>query len=122
MKKEYIRVIPRDFFNEAKLLKCLGLVAIAVLDNKNGLYSHLIFNHEGEPFDIRQWDHDGSLYVANAHINKVSGGHKIDLFSPYNSKENFPLMFQFGDSCDCVFADNGEFSTEFLAVAKAVAR
>ena len=35
MNTQYERVIPRDLFNEAKLLKCVGLLVLKIHDGEN---------------------------------------------------------------------------------------
>ena len=45
----YSRVIPRDFFNEAKLLKCMGLLALKVLDNMTPNGIKILIEESGAP-------------------------------------------------------------------------
>ncbi len=48
MSQEYTRVIPRDLFNEAKLLKCIGRLVLLIHD---GDHNNISFEHDGEPFE-----------------------------------------------------------------------
>ena len=48
----YRRKIPRDFFNEAKLLKCMGLLSVKVLDNKIPEGIDIEVNGDGDRFNI----------------------------------------------------------------------
>jgi hypothetical protein len=109
---DYTRVIPRDFFNEAKLLKGMGLLALKILDcqlpEKIGID---ITNEEGEPFDI-QLTEDGLLFVANYRVTV----NNVDVFvgSRYNSKSNFSLVAVV-DYCEyLIFEEDGKFSEEFI--------
>lgn len=108
----YYRVIPRDLFNEAKLLKCLGFLVLKIHD---GLID-LNFEHEDpeEGFKIVQDENSGALSCCNlTFYNKK--GEEVIVFSPYNSRGNFPLVFL--DSLEeenCVFDDEGNFSEWFL--------
>lgn len=58
----YIRVIPRDLFNEADLLKCLGKI---VLDIEDGKLPWLSYHHDGDAFNIVQNESNGAIYCAN---------------------------------------------------------
>lgn len=110
----YRRVIPRDLFNEAKLLKCLGKVALLIHDRYS---KHLQLIHDDSEFagfEIGQSRESGDLYCAN--LTLVSNGLEIPLFSHYNSREDWPLLCydpETGDTLD-VFDSNGNFSPEFL--------
>lgn len=107
----YERVIPRDFFNEAKLLKCMGVLALKILDGMTPVHIHI---HEpGTPFEIIQEESDGSLLISNYEV-KIKGRYYC-FSSPYNSKNNFPLTVTTYDQEDIkVFTEEGEFSKEFI--------
>lgn len=111
---DYVRVIPRDFFNEAKLLKCLGKLSLGILDNTNSISNHVDEIFDGESFAIRQTE-DGHIYVLNYTLFSKHDESDIELFSPLNSRKNYPLYFI---TCDeeqyYVFDDDGNFSSEFL--------
>lgn len=107
---KHIRVIPRDLFNEAKLLKCLGALIIAIEDRKvNGL--NLSIEFDGEAFDIRQNPNDASLSCVN--LRCYLDGEEIELFSPYNSKEDYPLMARFKGEEYYIFEGRGYFMPTF---------
>ena len=101
----YLRVIPRDFFNESKLLKCLGKLSIAILDNKTkGLKLREEFNNESFKVVL---DHAGYLYVENykVYLNKE----QLFLFTPYNSRSNYPLQALYKDEYYQVLDEYGKF-------------
>lgn len=112
----YIRVLPRDLFNEAKLLKCLGLLILKIEDNDTPLFSRLQYHHT-EHFIIGLMD-EGSLTCTNLTI-WVKG--KMSLFkTTYNSKENYPLFLQSEDFQDIrVFDEAGNWDQEFIDFCKA---
>lgn len=105
------RVIPRDFFNEAKLLKCLGRLSLLILENRvNEL--PLKEEFDGRAFSIIQNDADGSLSVENYKL--LLDGEKIELYLTYNSKENYPLMGRYRDEEYYLLSDkSGDFMPNF---------
>lgn len=109
----YRRVIPRDFFNEAKLLKCLGAFLI------EGERLGIRFSETGKPFDICQDNSDGSLYVSNytAWINGVP----LALFTSYNSKGNYPLYCGVMSQTVQALDDNGKLTPEMVSLGQELA-
>lgn len=111
----YFRVIPRDLFNEASLLKCYGRLYI-LLDRINS--SGATMSHDDMPFDVIQPDEDGSITVQNVKLF-VNRRH-FELWRPLNSREPWPLYAEDAHDPDCdpveVFTDGGEFTGEFLAL------
>lgn len=120
----YSRVIPRDLFNEANLLKCLGRLWIC-LDSRRDLPCQLGAiktdydpgDHTGEAFHIVMNEGDGSLSVANLpfHIR----GDLFTLSRPLNSRDPWPLYCESpnGETCLEVFDSDGNLSAEFLKFA-----
>lgn len=104
----YFRVIPRDLFNEAKLLKCLGQLALAI---HNGVRWPLRLEHESAEsgFQIEQDTTDGGLFCSNLIL--YCGTQFIELHTPLNSKSAYPLQF---DGVEPVFDRDGGFSDEFV--------
>lgn len=116
----YIRVIPRDLFNEANLLKCLGRLWIALDEAKCGHKAQFV-TEDVPMFDIRQNPDDGSTYVAN--IEFRIGGEKFTLYRPLNSREAWPLYTMREGDWDfepvAVFNDDGSLSDEMLDLISA---
>lgn len=107
----YHRVIPRDLFNEASLLKCYGALYIA-LENHNG---EARFSQEDLPsFDIVQRDDDGAIFVDN--LSLITRGRMYRLTRPLNSRQPWPLYAERidDDSADpvAVFNDDGTLSAD----------
>jgi hypothetical protein len=116
--KKYLRVIPRDFFNEAKLLKCLGMMALKILDNQQGISNYIFDEFDHEPFDIQQTI-DGDIYVTNYYVYIKKTKEVIELYSTLNSRKVNPLCFvDEENSLTEVFDDAGQFSDEFLDFVK----
>lgn len=107
----YNRTIPRDLFNEAKLLKCLGQLSLLIHDE---MARPLSIDHDETEFPgflIEQRDSDGALYCSNLQV--FCKGRLIGLWSPYNRKDAYPLTFSLDDEEGDVFTDEGELSEEF---------
>lgn len=103
MNKQYPRVIPRDLFNEAKLLKCVGRLVLLIHD---GELKQMSFEHDGEPFEIVQDDSDGSLSIVN--IKFFLENEPIDVYTRYNSKDSYPILYRHKDVERYIFDDNGK--------------
>jgi hypothetical protein len=114
----YHRVIPRDFFNEAKLLKCLGRLSLLIHDNKEEVTNFLdcVLENSSGGFSIHQ-DQGGGLYCSNFYLFD-NNGTPIFLSTPLNSKLNYPLIFEFKEESCFVFDDNGDFSGAFIDAIK----
>lgn len=110
MNTKYDRVIPRDFFNESKLLKCMGNLQIAITDCKLPEGVKIEIDENGEAFKIALTD-DGYLTIANYPVR--INGKEIIMKTTYNSKSNFPLFGEY-EYCDyLVFDEQGKFTAEF---------
>jgi hypothetical protein len=115
----YRRVIPRDLFNEAKLLKCLGRLALHVLDNVNMSKNFLecsLDDEENMGFVVVQNPSDGSIDCSNFSCI-TRWGQRVRLYTLLNAKDNYPLWFE-GEKNnrlvnDLVFDEQGNFTKEF---------
>jgi hypothetical protein len=105
----YFRALPRALFNESTLKKCMGRLTLLIHDRMAP--AGLKFDYESEPFDVGQWEGEGSLSIGN--ISIYIGDHKLLLKSPLNSRERYPLVCFFNDEEYVVFDDDGEFTEEF---------
>lgn len=110
----YLRVIPRDLFNEANLLKCYGQIYLNL--EKLGL-PDVGLEHDGSAFEIEQDPGDGSLTVANVPLN-VRG----EFFYPYrpiNSRYPWPLYVDPEAGAEiAMFNDDGSFSDDMIYFLK----
>lgn len=118
---KYVRVIPRDLFNEADLLKCLGRFEIMVLDNQIPGYKFetaLIDPDRG--FIIEQDPDDGSLYCVNYRV--ALNNRDVWLFRPLNSRQSYPLYAIYEGVEYEVLNEKGEFIAEFPKAPAAESR
>lgn len=109
MKENYCRVIPRDFFNEAKLLKCMGQLALKILDRQTPC--EISIKESGKPFEVALLD-EGSLTVINYPVTVK--GIILTFKTTYNSKGAFPFYCEYDYTDYTVFDDNGNFDDEFI--------
>ena len=106
----YSRVIPRDLFNESKLLKCIGHLCL-LIHNGETLPVEMNFEHNGEPFEIALLN-DGSLTISNVRITIKNV--ECVFKTTYNSKSNYPLTVALVYDEYPVFNDQGQFDEEFI--------
>lgn len=107
----YIRVIPRDLFNEANLLKCLGRIFINL---ESADLPNVELAHDGEAFDVQMDESSGALYARNVVL--IVRGEPCRLERPLNSREGWPLkLIDEHDEGTDVFNEDGSFSEEMLA-------
>jgi len=106
----YKRVIPRDLFNEASLLKCYGRIFINL--ETAGL-SGIELEHDGTAFDVRQDFGSGDIYLANVEL--TVRGKPYRLRRPLNSRDGWPLfLIEDNEEYISVFAGDGSFSPEMI--------
>ena len=109
----YRRVIPRDLFNEANLLKNLGRLYLN-LETLNLERVNLDYYGEGstEGFDIHRTV-DGDIYADNITLHIHGIPHTI--LRPLNSRRPYPVyVIKLDQSTLEVFNDDGTFHKEFL--------
>lgn len=108
----YARVIPRDLFNESKLLKCLGQLCLLIHDNGAG---RLKFYHDDikrKRFQIGVRQSDGGHYCKNLHF--TIDGKRVEVYGIMNSREPYPLLFTADDGDEYeVFHSDGSLSDDF---------
>lgn len=107
----YDRVLPRDLFNEAKLLKCVGQLVLCIEDAITP--PGLTFEHDEEPFQIYLLE-DGHLFIQN--IWFFINDQPLFFKTIYNSRRAFPLLLEYEGVEYFVFDDNGSFTEECLEV------
>lgn len=94
----YMRVIPRDLFNEANLLKCLGRIYICL---ERLPRCNVTLESNGQEFRIDQSQCSGAIYCSNVPL--------------LNARDPWPLYASLPDDDECeVFTNDGEFTAEFL--------
>ena len=110
----YYRVIPRDLFNEAKLLKCLGRIALLVHDEQQP--GGIMIGYDGMGFNVHQDESDGGLFCSNFRVS--IHGHYVHLSTQYNSKANYPLWCAYEDDDVRVFDEDGNWDPEFVEMVQ----
>ena len=110
----YLRVVPRDFFNEANLLKCYGQLALLTIDDN----SDFQFEYQRRwPFIAAQYPGDGSLTIKD--ITFTYKETVILLRRPLNARDPWPLVTVNEDCVEIeIFDDKGNLSEEFTAYLK----
>ena len=109
----YNRVFPRDLFNEAKLLKCLGQLCLLIHEGKCSLkFAHDTKFWEG--FNVQQDPSDGGLFVANLRFYTKRGDWEVCVASVLNSPHPYPLVFTSSGEEHPMFIDNGQLSQEYF--------
>lgn len=109
----YVRVLPRDLFNESGLLKMMGRLWI-LLSETHGHNAEIV--EEDVPyFDIQQDESSGAIYVANVHF-RINGIERR-LSRPLNSRSSWSFwMTGTNDDPDfeevAVFDENGNFTQD----------
>lgn len=107
----YTRVIPRDLFNEAGLLKAVGRVVILLGENDG--HQARIMQDQVEFFDVVQNDGSGDILIAN--INFEVDGKEWHLERPLNSRESWSLWARDPDDIEEeveVFTEDGNFTED----------
>lgn len=108
----YRRVIPRDLFNEAKLLKCLGQLSLLIHD---GQLPELQMDRMGAGFEVAL--HEAGYLTAEGlvieKIDIVRGNTELWFGTVYNSRQSFPLICFYDWEEIKVFTETGSVSQEF---------
>ena len=120
----FMRVIPRDLFNEAALLKCLGKIALMA---HNGIVEKLKMVYEPydngngeecEGFLILQDDGSGDLYCNNVAAINADGDNCL-VFRKYNDKSQWSVLIYPSDTDSIlVMDDEGNPTKEFIEWAR----
>lgn len=110
----YTRVIPRDLFNESKLLKCMGQLALLIHEGKGGKWGLSLHHINDEPhevgFEIHQNLATGGPYVNNLTLSFAGDERELNVECDYNSKRPYPLLLHDPNVICDVFTDDGKFS------------
>ena len=113
----YIRVVPRDLFNEANLLKCLGRLYI-VTERFSGVW--FTEPAPGVGFHVEQDDSSGAIFCRN--VTFYIGDQSTRLERPLNSRASWPLYLTEVGEHDidpvAVFTEDGELTPDMMTVIK----
>jgi hypothetical protein len=112
----YTRVIPRDLFNESKLLKCLGQLSLLIHDGKTrGVPLSIEHDDSDCPgFDIQQDGDRATLFVSNVAV-RIDGVAPLNLGLPINARDRYPLeLYTAKEAVIDVFNSDGSLSVDFI--------
>ena len=107
----YHRIIPRDFFNEGKLLTCLGLLSLRIINSQLPHNCEITIDESGKPFDIQAGD-DGSLFVSN--YATLLNDREVCFKIMQNNRSKYPLDCSYQNTDYRVFTEEGDWDDEFL--------
>lgn len=114
-------VLPRDAFNQAKLLKGIGMLTLYMHDCKFGLHELMTYEMENWQSEGQFWisldDSDGSFYVNNIRFFDTNN-EEIHFFHPCNAQENHTLCFRYQGESEDVFNEDGSINPKFLELLK----
>ncbi len=114
----YKRVIPRDLFNEANLLKCLGRVALLIEDGKAPAGIRLEHATPEQGFEIDCDPSSGDICCTNLTLVTETG--RAHIWRGLNSREEWPIFVVHVGSEEIEVLDAaGNFTEEFLQWAGA---
>lgn len=108
MIQHYERVLPRDLFNEANLLKCLGQLYLLIEDVPKRCT--LVHTFSDRPFAISQDQSNGAIACVNVYM--LLDSVKYLFWRPLNSHRSFPLYINALDYID-VFTEEGQLTDKF---------
>lgn len=115
----YTRVIPRDFFNEAKLLNCMGhLNIVAGNEIAANASISITIDENGQPFEIAKDESSGDIYISNYEC--TVNGVVVRFQTNLNSRNPFPLQCYHNNTPYSVFLNSGELDSEFIDFANSL--
>jgi hypothetical protein len=110
----YNRVIPRDLFNEANLLKCYGQLYINLeVWSGQRIVLELLDEEGSQGFRVEQDPASGAIFIANVVL--WVRGRAYHLERPLNSRNPYPLYLNTDEEDPeviAVFTDWGSFTDE----------
>lgn len=104
----YKRVLPRDAFNEAKLLKCIGRLTLLIEDGELPAWR---YHYDGDSFNVVQDPSDGSISIAN--ITFWRNKKQVVIKTPLNSKELWPALMVDGEDEYYLFGEGGKYMPSY---------
>ena len=109
----YQRVLPRDAFNEANYLKCIGRLALIRNDQLEGYqYFELVsdlYEEFGSSFSRNQ---DGDLYCHSTFIRVLEGKYRI--YRNLNSRSPYPVYIITDVGMIDLLTDEGNLTQDFI--------
>lgn len=114
---KHTRVLPRDLFNDAKLIKCMGQLSLLIHDGKLPVGFALEHDDDDEKGFVVEFDQDHNhLFCSNLRLFYYDN--MINLFIPYNSRENYPLCCWIDSAVMGVLSEDGSLDPGFVETVK----
>ena len=113
-------VLPRDAFNQAKLLKGIGMLTLYMHDCKFGLDELMTYEHDPvieDQFVVCLDDSEGGFYLDNVRFFDTNN-EDIYFFHPCNCQLNHTLCFRYKGESENVFNEDGSINSVFLKLLK----
>jgi hypothetical protein len=123
---DYMRIFPRDFFNESKLLKCMGQLTLQ-MEKGFGAELGLKWVHDrqaSEGFEIRQDGPLNGFYCDNVTLYSTKLDKEFFIYSVCNARTPYPLFHfneETGDDVE-ILDDLGNISGIFMDYIQGEAR
>lgn len=115
---QYERVIPRDFFNEAKLLKCMGHLSLLVHDRMLPEGINIVIKEPSVADGFKIYLQDAGYLVLINYATRING-HSVIFKTQYNSKSPYPFFVEVAEGEEYeVFDENGNFTADFIEFSK----
>ncbi len=114
MDEDYVRVVPRDLFNEGDLLNCHGRLVIALEEIESRAR---FLDEDVRRFEILQSQASGGIVIANVRFEIDGILHRLE--RPLNSRRRNPLMVEAKDGDPDfepvrVFEEDGTLTADML--------
>lgn len=114
----YLRVMPRDLFNESNLLKCWGFLVLECMD---GIYPELSYDDISGRFIVERDDTVYGFYLSN--VSLYINGVPFRPFVPVNSRDKNPFYIESEETeweSLRIIDDNGKLTAEFKNFVKTI--
>jgi hypothetical protein len=112
MADRWMHEAPRDFFNYATLMRCLGKLSVAIHDEMTNGVKLTQEVDQDNPFQVEFDQYANCLSVKNYSVywHKRSERVRLDLWTPYNSEARYPLFTTVGGEELKVLDKDGKFA------------
>ena len=106
----YYKIAPRDLFNEANFMKCIGQLTLIMHDTylPSIKFEHDIYRDHGVTFELDEYT--GGLVLHNMFVVR---GERVTICRPLNSREPWPIYIESDDDYISIFTNDGVLSEEF---------
>lgn len=108
----YTRVLPRDAFNEANLLKCIGQISLLINDGFAPKFTAALWHYrEDNSFQIRLDESSGDIYCTNFILRYE--GIERRMVVPMYSRRPYPAKILVNEDYEWLFNEDGTLNEIF---------